>query len=419
VRQQRTDARMGDQTGRTDSTTCSDGQMANRALSLYYVMPREMYFGPSRATSIDLCVRDIVTASRYLSSTKIFAERIDRCFSGFDIDYFPPTRMALTYSRADYVAKMARLERPDAIIVEQHLPTAAAVVRRMPGTKVILHRHNFAKAFTSRMSLRDRVRRAFRKRRYTQLAGIVHVSEACAEAFAQAWPDVSVPTCVVHNGLDFAEWKPLAERTREILLVGRCAPEKGIIEAAQAVIAILEAFPDWRARFLLSNVETHPDYFAQLRRMLTTLGRRVELKSQVPFAEVKEAYEQAAIALVPSTWKEPFGRTALEAHAGGAALISSGTGGLSEISGDAALMLPSVTPQIIAAYIQRLIEHPELRQRLAEEGAERVRSRFDIKTQASRLDAFCQAVAGGMVADCRQDRPTHDRDGGEEGWRVA
>ena len=396
-----------------------EGQTVNKALSLFHVMPREMYFGPSRATSIDLCVRDLVTASRFSASTKIFAERVDYAFAGFDLDCFPPARRALTYARADYVARKARLERPDIIIVQQHLPTAAAVVRRAPGAKVILHRHNFAKAFSSRMSVREMISRAFRKRRYTPLAGIVHVSEACAEAFAEAWPDVSVPTCVVHNGLDFAEWRPLAKRSKEILLVGRCAPEKGVIEAAQAVIAVLEAFPDWQARFLLSNIETHPDYFAQLRKTLTTLGPRVELKSQVPFAEVKEAYEQAAIALVPSIWKEPFGRTALEAHAGGAALISSGTGGLSEISGDAALMLPSVTPPIIAASIRRLIEHPELRQRLAEEGADRVRARFDIKTQASRLDSFCQAVAEGWPLGSAKTAPTHRRDGSEKGWRVA
>src|SRR5687767_8368439 len=117
---------MCNHTGRTGGATRSDRQTANRALSLYHVMPREMYFGPSQATSIDLCVRDIVTASRYCSSTKIFAERIDCCFSGFDIDYFPPARMGLTYSRAGYVTKKARLERPDSIIVQQHLPTAAA-----------------------------------------------------------------------------------------------------------------------------------------------------------------------------------------------------------------------------------------------------------------------------------------------------
>jgi glycosyltransferase involved in cell wall biosynthesis len=364
-------------------------------LSVFHVMPREMYFGPSRATSIDLCVRDLVAASRFAASTRIIAESVDRPFPGFDIDPFPPARRALTRSRADFVARMARQARPDIIIVQQHLPTAAAIVRRLPGAKVILHRHNFAKTAGAGMTLGDTIRRAFRKRRYSQLAGIVHVSNACASAFAEAWPDVPVPSCIVHNGLDFAEWCPEAERRKEILLVGRCAPEKGVLEAAQAIVTVLEALPDWRARFMLSNVETHPNYFDRLRELLVGLGTRVSLGTQLPFAEVKKAYESAAIALVPSKWQEPFGRTALEAHAGGAALISSGTGGLSEISGSAALMLSAVTPEAIAASIRMLINDPEMRNRLAREGADRVRSRFDIGTQASRLDSFCRAVVSG------------------------
>jgi len=386
---------MSYQAVQTGGAPCSEHGTTAESLSVFQVMPREMHFGPSRATSIDLCVRDLVAASRFAASTRIFAERVDHPFAGFDVDAFPPARRAVTYSRAGYVARMARLARPDVIVVQQHLPTAAAVVRRLPGLKVILHRHNFAKAMGPSVSLGEAIRRVFRKRRYAQLAGIVHVSQACASAFAETWPDVPIPSCVVHNGLDFAEWHPQAERRKEILLVGRCAPEKGIVEAAEAIVAVLEAFPAWQARFMLSNVEIHPDYFDQLRGRLACLGPRITLQTQQPFAEVKAAYERAAIALVPSKWREPFGRTALEAHAGGAALVSSGTGGLSEISGDAALILPMVTPQTIAAAIQTLIEQPALRHRLAQEGADRVRARFDIATQASRLDDFYRSVASG------------------------
>jgi glycosyltransferase involved in cell wall biosynthesis len=410
---------MSPQTVQTEDALCSAHGRAAETLSVFQVMPREMHFGPTRATSIDLCVRDLVSASRFAPTTRIFAERIDNPFPGFDIDPFPPARRALTYSRAGYVARVARLARPDIIVVQQHLPTAAAIVRRLPGRKVILHRHNFAKAVETGVSLRDTIRRAFRKRRYAQLAGIVHVSEACASAFAQAWPDVPVPSCIVHNGLDFADWHPEEERRKEILLVGRCAPEKGVLEAAQAIVTVLASVPDWHACFMLSNIDTHPGYFDRLREVLADLGPRVTLRTQLPFAEIKTAYESAAIALVPSKWQEPFGRTALEAHAGGAALISSGTGGLSEISGSTALMLSSVTPEAIAAAIETLIVHPELRHRLAREGAERVRGLFDIKTQASRLDRFCQAVANGWQATSSGCAPSECAEGGTEKGGTA
>jgi len=62
--------------------------------------------------------------------------------------------------------------------------------------------------------------------------------------------------------------------------------------------------------------------------------------------------------VVASKWAEPFGRVTLEAHAGGAALISSGTGGLSEISGDAALYLEAVTGPVIASALCQLAGCP-------------------------------------------------------------
>ena len=120
-----------------------------------------------------------------------------------------------------------------------------------------------------------------------------------------------------------------------------------------------------------SNLAVHPDYTASVRAALAPLGEQAIIEEQRPFAEVKAAYERAAIAVVPSKWEEPFGRTALEAHAGGAALISSGTGGLAEVSGNAALILPEVSADAIGTALDRLVGDEALRVRLAEAGAKR------------------------------------------------
>ena len=376
-----------------DGCNC-DGAMS-AGLSVFQVMPREMYFGVSRATSIDLCVRDLVMASRFRAATKIFAEAGGEPFTGFTVDRLPQARYAATTVRAKHVARVAHRERPDVIIVQQHLPTAAAIARLLPQVKVILHRHNFPKSYDIGNTLRVLIRRAVGKRRYARLAGFIHVSQACADAFTQAWPDVAAPSCVVNNGLDFDAWQPAPDRTKEILCVSRCDPEKGILEAAQGLAVLLPKFPEWQARFILSATDVYPEYFQRVQATLSGLGAQAAVEVQRPFAEVKAAVERAAIALVPSKWIEPFGRAALEAHAGGAAVISSGTGGLAEVSGETALMLPTVTADAIAAAIETLIRDEALRERLAQKGMERARGRFDIRTQAARLDAFCHAVARG------------------------
>ncbi|WP_170937336.1 MULTISPECIES: glycosyltransferase family 4 protein [Rhodomicrobium] len=355
---------------------------------MFQVMPRRMYFGPSRATSIDLCVRDLVRASRFAPSTRIFAERIEEPFEGFDLSYFPTSVRSRTYSRANYIAKVAREQRPDVIVVQAHLPTAAAIAWRCPDVNVVLHTHNFQKSNYNRRSIPGKIHRALKLGRYRRLAGLIHVSEACARDFAAAWPDITIPQAVIYNGFDFSEWRPAEIREPEILCVGRAIATKGIIDAAQAVAQALPSHPGWRARFILSTVKVEPEYFEAVRSALAPLGERAQIEIQQPFSVVKEAYERAAIALVPSKWVEPFGRTALEAHAGGAALISSGTGGLREASQEHAHYLHDVSPGAIAEAIDTLIASPELREKLGRDGAAWSRTRFSTGQQAARLDEF-------------------------------
>jgi glycosyltransferase involved in cell wall biosynthesis len=354
---------------------------------IFQIMPRRMFFGAERATSIDLCVRDLVRASGFVESTCVIAEKVEHPFSDCAILFFPANERS-TLSRAGYIARLAAEQRPDVIVVQAHLPTAAAIARRCPDIGVVLHSHNYQKSSYNRLSLSGRLHRAFKRHRYERLAGMIHVSEACARDFADAWPDVKIPQVVIYNAFDFSEWNADGVREPEILCVSRCIKAKGILEAAQAVARMLPAHPEWRARFILSRTDVEPSYFAAVRAALAPLGNQARIDVQQPFAVVKAACEQAAIALVPSKWDEPFGRTALEAHAGGAALISSGTGGLREASGEHAMYLPEVSASAIADAIAALIASPESRNELAQSGAAWVRARFSIEYQASRLDSY-------------------------------
>ncbi len=361
-------------------------------LHIFHVMPRGMYFGTSQATSIDLCARDLIRASRFANSTHVFAEAIADAFEGVAVHAFPRATISATRSRAKHVADVAAARKPDIIIVQQHLPTASAIARRCPEAKVVLQTHNFQRADYETGSFKDWLRRGYKRGRYKRLAGLIHVSEACRSAFAANWPDIDLPQAVVHNGFDFADWAPAQTRKPEILFVGRCVAEKGVREAAEAAARALAARPQWSARFILSAVDGNIGILDAIRSALSPLGGRARIELQRPFAEVKAAFETASIVLVPSIVRESFGRTAVEAHAGGAALISSGSGGLREVSGPAARYVPHVTAGALTAAIEALIENPQGRARMVREGAAWVRERFSIGSQAARLDDFCLSV---------------------------
>ena len=83
--------------------------------------------------------------------------------------------------------------------------------------------------------------------------------------------------------------------------------------------------------------------------------------------------------MVLTTGPEPFGRTALEAMASGAALITSGRGGLAEICGPCAVTVEPSDADGIAAALGQLLDAPDRRAELARAGRKRVEALFDIR----------------------------------------
>ena len=351
--------------------------------SIWYVLPRGMRFDAERPTSIDLFVSEIVTNSTFDST--VYAEIGPTSLPSPRLEPLPSPVFASTLRRASWIAKAARRSKPELIVVQQHLPSAAAIARRV-ASPVVLQKHNFVRP--PRPGALHAPGRAAHLRQFALLDGITFVSNAVRFDFEQHWGGVSVERVVIPNGLVVTRWSPATTRDDLVLAVGRASPDKGLVEAAEGVRAALAARPDWRCAFVLSETDRNAAYTQAVRSALASLGDRAELLENLSPARVRELNERAAIALVPSMWREPFGRTSLEAHAGGAAVVSSGTGGLRGISGPYALYLPDVTPDAIRAAVETLVEKPTLRAFLGEAGRRRVTAHFDLKSVARKMDDF-------------------------------
>ena len=97
----------------------------------------------SCATSIDLCVAELTRSSRHAAGTTIFADAGEDALFAERIIRFAPDEPSR--ERLAVVTRFARETRPDAVVVQQHLPTAAALVHALPDLRVFLHAHNFTK----------------------------------------------------------------------------------------------------------------------------------------------------------------------------------------------------------------------------------------------------------------------------------
>jgi glycosyltransferase involved in cell wall biosynthesis len=136
-------------------------------------------------------------------------------------------------------------------------------------------------------------------------------------------------------------------------------------------------------RFSAASPET--PFLRRLRPAAAAAG--VTLAGYRPHALVLQAMASAAIVAVPSRWPEPFGLTALEAMASGAALICARSGALPEVAGEAALYADPDNPEALAAAFLTLAAEPARRAALAEAGLARAR-RFDVAEAACALDAL-------------------------------
>ncbi|MHB9143835.1 MAG: glycosyltransferase family 4 protein [Symbiobacteriia bacterium] len=124
--------------------------------------------------------------------------------------------------------------------------------------------------------------------------------------------------------------------------------------------------------------------------------------------EAVQVLNQAAdIALVPSVpvagVEEASSLSALEAMALGVPLIASAVGGLLRVgAGEGAVLVPPAEPQALAAAIERLATHPEIRAEQGRRGRQAVVERYDTARWADTyLQVVAQAVERGATPAAR------------------
>lgn len=317
------------------------------------VLPIGARFSVTQPNSMETVVRTLA-ASDAVDDLRIFA--CEGAAEHGDL----PVQVLPTRARMAALDRALRAFAPDIIECHQQSRQAVELARRFPTTPVTLYRHNTAKA------ARNPIDRWRHNRRYDRLAGLIFVSEASRRQFLIDFPRQAAKAYAVTNPIDAASWLASPDdRDPLIAFAGRAMPEKGVDLLCAALPLVLDRHPDWRAVLMLNDWKAHAAWAAPHLTQLQRFGDRVEILRSAPLAHVQQRMKRAAIALTPSVWDEPLGLTALEAHAAGAALISSGRGGLREASGPHALYVDDLTPTALAEAMDALIRDPARRLALA------------------------------------------------------
>jgi glycosyltransferase involved in cell wall biosynthesis len=275
--------------------------------------------------------------------------------------------------------------KPDLIEVHNKPDLAGRLARWFAPRRVVLFLHNDPR--TMRGASKPRQRAALSAR----LGRIVCVSRYIAGCWTQdlggAVPPVVHPNCLDLAALPGPDVQDGAERDPVIVFAGRIVADKGADSFVSACARALPALPGWRAvmigadRFRPDSPET--PFTEKLWAAAAEAG--VARSGYTDHAGVMAVLARAAIAVVPSRWQEPFGLTALEAMASGAALITSRRGGLAELTEGVSLGVDPDDPAAMAEAIVTLARDAPARARLAAAGRDRARA-YDVPAARQRLD---------------------------------
>lgn len=306
------------------------------------------------------------------------------CDAGAD-DHGDLEVQAIPRGRGRMKAMIAVLKAwdPDIIEFHQHVKSASHIARRFPDKTRLLYRHNDVKAPRSWIG---RWRYGYR---HQPFEGFVFVSDASRETFLIDYPSLAGKAFTVRNPIDAALWQGGdGERDKVIVFAGRAIPEKGLDLLCEALPEVLDAHPDWRAALFLGDYAKHADWAAPHVERMQARTTRVDLHPDAPLAQVRACLKTASIAVTPSVWAEPLGLAALEAHAAGVALISSGRGGLREASGPHALYVDPLNAEGIAQALDTLIRDEARREAMARSGQAFVQIEHAPARRATELSAL-------------------------------
>jgi glycosyltransferase involved in cell wall biosynthesis len=180
---------------------------------------------------------------------------------------------------------------------------------------------------------------------------IVFVSEWVRERFfLNLDKKLSTQTEVIYPSVN--PQKPI-KKEKIITFVGRLNHSKGYDIFSNSLVKILNEFPKWKAlsigdedrRSIYINHNQHKELgFLNHKKTLDILN-------------------ESEIAVVPSRWNEPFGRTALEASSRGCATIISNRGGLTETTNHA-VILKRLDETSLYREIKNLIKNFTLRKKI-------------------------------------------------------
>lgn len=199
-------------------------------------------------------------------------------------------------------------------------------------------------------------------------------------------------TPVIGLGVDVERFTPQHQRQVEagftLGYVGRLEHHKGV----QVLIESLRLLPE---QVVLHIVGAGP-YRSELETMAAPMSGRIRFMDFVPHEDVPALYRSFDALVIPSiptpSWKEQFGRVAVEAMASGVPVVASADGSLPEVVGPGGVLVPPNDSEALTMAIAALVDDESLRSEYATAGRKWAQQYSWAAVAEQHLEIYQEAV---------------------------
>jgi glycosyltransferase involved in cell wall biosynthesis len=175
-----------------------------------------------------------------------------------------------------------------------------------------------------------------------------------------------------------------------IVFVGRLSRSKGVYELLFAIQMILND-PDLIMCSIKVLIIGQGSEENKIRKFIKIfkLSNNFKLLGFTPYNEIKKLYNIADIFLLPSIitklWQEQFGFALVEAMASGKAIVSTLSGSIPEVLGDAGILVEPNDYLSIYRGLKKFILNADLRSEIGQKARRRAETLFDAQETSAKI----------------------------------
>ena len=319
-------------------------------MNIATILPYKENYTSNGAGAVSLWIKDFMRDSKYKKNVSVFGSTTNKNYltkNYININF--PIMNSRFYSTTKEYSKriIIKLKKSHFDIIELHnRPVMVSDFVKKINSKIILYFHNDPRTMKGAKTVSDRIILL------NSVDKIIFISNWIKIKFFEGLPNLSEnKTQVIYHSID-----PFTKNTKkykQIIFVGKLNESKGYDLFCKALFPILEKHTDWKA---ISIGEEKRFHHYNTHKKHINLG-------QISHKKVLNFLSKSEIAVIPSRWEEPFGRTALEATSMGCATIISVNGGLTETT-DHAIILKKLDSKNLTLEINKLINNKTLRKSL-------------------------------------------------------